>query len=74
MIVEIKTGVTYRGWRMTRSRHISFWDDGNILYLDWSSSCKGIKIYQNHQIVLLRSMHFTEYKFYLKKEKRHTEF
>lgn len=63
MMVEIKTVVTYSGYGLTRSGHkITFWAAGNILYLDWGDGYKGVYIYQNHQLVLVRSMHFIEYK------------
>ena len=63
MMVEIKTVVTYGGYGLTRSgQETTFWAAGNILYLDWGDGYKGVYIYQNHQLVLLRSLHFIEYK------------
>lgn len=65
----IRAGAVSGGvWRLTAKKdERTFQNDRNGLSLDRGLDCMGFYIHQNQWIIHLRCIHFTTYKFYLKK-------
>ena len=57
---QVEVGVT------ARQLEGLFWDDGNILHLDWGDGYRAEHDCRIHPVVQLRSGHFIVFKLYLK--------